>query len=204
MPRPTLAAITIAAVLVALAAHCSREAQSGRRPAAVALPPQAAVALPRQRLQSLEEAEGTRWELSGAVQEDAEPEVSAGTKVLNNGHLNWYWIPPSAEPPAFGLPRLDASGVAEGAVRALSPMVLDHVFTTENGQQAWANVHAFKHGELLTGQMQLVHQPHSALPSPPERHVDLDGVLHGVVDEVNLLELLLEKNNKQLHHHVAC
>lgn len=66
----------------------------------------------------------------------------------------------------------------------LSPLVLDHVFTTDtDGKTAWANVHAFDHGELLTGQMRLVHKAPYVPPPPPEKHVDLDGVLHGVVDE---------------------
>ena len=156
-----LVAIVTTAVLVALAVH-SREARSDRDPQAAALP--------RQQLQSLGET----------------------GRGPNSAHVNWYWIPPSAKPPASGLPRLDASGVPAGDLhsRGLSPLVMDHVFTAEEGQQAWANVHAFEHGELLTGQMRLVHQQPSLSSPPPERQVDLDGVLHGVVDEVNILETL--------------
>lgn len=66
----------------------------------------------------------------------------------------------------------------------MSPLVLDHVFTeSHDGKTAWANVHAFDHGELLTGQMRLVHKTPYVPPPPPEKSVDLDGVLHGVVDE---------------------
>ena len=145
-------------------------------------------ALRPQRAQSLEVANG-EWEVPGTVQDDDGAEVAAGHKVLNRGRINWYWIPPKAEPSPAGLPRrLDASAAAAGDPRSskagLSPLVLDHVFTTDEGRQAWANVHAFDHGELLTGQMRMVHrEPPPPPPPPPERHEDLDGVLHGVIDE---------------------
>ena len=154
-----------------------------------------------QQVQSLEVANG-EWEVPGTEADD-ETEVAAGHKALNRGRINWYWIPPKAEPYPGGLPRrLDASGAVAGDPRSskagLSPLVLDHVFTSDNGDynegkkrtyqyggnQMWANVHAFDHGELLTGQMRLVHPPpRPPPPPPPEKHVDLDGVLHGVVEE---------------------
>lgn len=139
-----------------------------------------------QRIQSLE-AVDVKWEVPNTFRDDEE-QVASGAKVLNKGHINWYFIPPKAHP-APDLPRrLDASGVVTGdpnsAKSRMSPLVLDHVFTEDTvGKQAWANVHAWNNGELLTGQMRLVHKQPYVPPPPPENHVDLDGVLHGVMDE---------------------
>ena len=97
-------------------------------------------------------------------------EVETGQKVLNAAQVNWYWIPPK--------PHHQKQNEEE-------PLVLDHVFSYDQGKQAWANVHAFDHGELLTGQLRLLHQPPpQPPPTPPEKHIDLDGVIHGVMDEV--------------------
>ena len=96
--------------------------------------------------------------------------METGQKVLNAAQVNWYWIPPK--------PHHQKQNEEE-------PLVLDHVFSYDQGKQAWANVHAFDHGELLTGQLRLLHQPPpQPPPTPPEKHIDLDGVIHGVMDEV--------------------
>ena len=134
----------------------------------------------RQLLQSLVQADA-RWQVpDSAASADDEAEEALGGKVLNSGHVNWYWIPSNTEPSTPRQPRLIYPKAA-----GLSPLVLDHVFTGD-GQQGWANVHAFENGELLTGKMQLKHLPRPP-PPPAERHVDptrLEGVLHGVLDEV--------------------
>ena len=97
-------------------------------------------------------------------------DVETGQKVLNAAQVNWYWIPPK--------PHHQKQNEEE-------PLVLDHVFSYDQGKQAWANVHAFDHGELLTGQLRLLHQPPpQPPPTPPEKHIDLDGVINSVMDEV--------------------
>jgi len=69
--------------------------------------------------QSLEDgdADGGLWAVPNSVQDDDE-EVRSGQKVLNRGHVSWYWIPPKSEPPAgleaAGPHRLDASGRLAG------------------------------------------------------------------------------------------
>ena len=118
----------------------------------------------RQLLQSLVQADA-RWQVpDSAASADDEAEEALGGKVLNSGHVNWYWIPSNTEPSTPRQPRLIYPKAA-----GLSPLVLDHVFTGE-GQQGWANVHALENGELLTGKMQLKHLPPPT--PPPERHVD--------------------------------
>jgi hypothetical protein len=100
---------------------------------------------------------------------DDQGEVETGQKVLNAAQVNWYWIPPKPHQKHY----------------EEEPLVLDHVFSYDQGKKAWANVHTFDHGELLTGQMRLLHQPPpQPPPTPPEKHIDLDGVIHGVMDEV--------------------
>ena len=96
--------------------------------------------------------------------------------MLNAAQVNWYWIPPK--------PHHQKQNEEE-------PLVLDHVFSYDQGKQAWANVHAFDHGELLTGQLRLLHQPPpQPPPTPPEKHIDLDGVINSVMDEVPFSDLL--------------
>ena len=68
--------------------------------------------------------------------------------MLNAAQVNWYWIPPKPHQKHY----------------EEEPLVLDHVFSYDQGKKAWANVHTFDHGELLTGQMRLLHQPP---PQPP-------------------------------------
>jgi len=139
-----------------------------------------------QQVQSLD----GEWEVPNTFSDD-EQEVASGAKALNQGHVNWYFIPPKPSIPSLPARRLDASGAVAGDPNSpkwgMSPLVLDHVFTEDKtGKQAWANVHAFDHGELLTGQMRLVHKKrYVPPPPPPEKDVDLDGVLHGVLDEVS-------------------
>jgi len=143
-------------------------------------------ALGVQQVQSLD----GEWEVPNTFSDD-EQEVASGAKALNQGHVNWYFIPPKPSIPSLPARRLDASGAVAGDPNSpkwgMSPLVLDHVFTEDKtGKQAWANVHAFDHGELLTGQMRLVHKKrYVPPPPPPEKDVDLDGVLHGVLDEVS-------------------
>lgn len=133
-------------------------------------------------------ADGDPWQVDNTIADDHQ-QVAAGKKRVNKAHINWYWIPPKPEPPSTGVAaRLDASAALAGDPDAdksnMSPLVLDHVFTEEEGRQGWANVHAFEHGELLTGQVRLLHRPAPPPPPlPPQKHVHLDAVLHDVMDE---------------------
>lgn len=56
---------------------------------------------------------GGLWTVPNSVQND-DNEVRSGQKVLNRGHVRWYWIPPRAEPSAEGPHRLDADGRVAG------------------------------------------------------------------------------------------
>jgi len=187
MLAPRLLAMALAgAILLALTAHGSW---------GVRHEPGQETERQRQLLQSLVQA-NARWQVPESANSAYEAGEASGGEVLNSGHVNWYWIPSKMEPSTSRKPRLDASAAAAAGdpiapifpEAGLSPLVLDHIFTGI-GQQGWANVHAFRHGELLTGQMQLKHLPSRPPPPPPERHVDptrLEGLLHGVVDEVSL------------------
>jgi hypothetical protein len=63
--------------------------------------------------QRLDDAGGL-WAVPNSIADD-DDEVQSGRKVLNRGHISWYWVPPTAEPLVQGLPRrLDASGRVAG------------------------------------------------------------------------------------------
>lgn len=71
---------------------------------------------------------GGLWTVPNSVQDD-DNEVRSGQKVLNRGHIRWYWIPPRTEPSAEGPRRLDASGRVAGDPHS-SKVTTRHTHTT--------------------------------------------------------------------------